>query len=322
MKLLLLLLATSSWAQDSEMLILLKGASALSFYSPAGKEIARTAVRPHPHEMVFSPDGKFLYTTDNGTMRIEQAGAGGNFVSIIDLKARKKIGEIDLGSFRRPHGIDIDKATGKIAVTTELPDKLLWIDPKTKKIERVFDTGGKTPHMVVLGPGAKQAYISHSNSGNVSVIDLASGKIKSLTTGTRPEGSVLSPDGKRVYVVNRESASISVIDTAKQAVEKTIAVGKGPVRIAATPNGALVIYACMHDEVVEFIDTHSLKVIARTAKLPGPLVSLTVSKDGKFAFASAEERDLVYVISIADKKLIKTIHLPAGSGPDPVFSLP
>ena len=316
----LLLLAGTLHAQ--ELAVLLKGASAMAFYTMDGKEIARTAVRPHPHEMVFSADGRYLYTTDNGTMRIEQEGTGGNFVSIIDVKARKKIGEIDLGKYRRPHAIDLDRATGKLAVTTELPDQLLWIDPKTKKIERTYTTGGKTPHMVVLGPGAKQAYISHSNSGNVTIIDLASGAIKSLPTGTRPEGSVLSSDGKRVYVVNRESAKVTVIDTATQSIAGTIPTSKGPVRISRTPDGKQVIVACMHDEVVEFADTATLKVTGRTEKLPGPLVSLTVSPDGKYAFASAEERGIVYVISIADRKVARKLTLPKDAHPDPVFQLP
>lgn len=316
----LLLLAGTLHAQ--ELAILLKGASAMAFYTMDGKEIARTAVRPHPHEMVFSADGRYLYTTDNGTMRIEQEGTGGNFVSIIDVKARKKIGEIDLGKYRRPHGIDLDRATGKLAVTTELPDQLLWIDPKTKKIERTYSTGGKTPHMVVLGPAAKHAYISHSNSGNVTVIDLASGAIKSLPTGTRPEGSVLSADGKRVYVVNRESAKVTVIDTATQSIAGAIPTSKGPVRISATPDGKQVIVACMHDEVVEFADTATLKVAGRTEKLPGPLVSLTVSPDGKYAFASAEELGIVYVISIAERKVTRKLTLPKDAHPDPVFQLP
>jgi YVTN family beta-propeller protein len=322
MVLLLFLAVLSAQAQNTELLILLKGASALAFYTPQGKEIARTSVRLHPHEMVFSPDGRYLYTTDNGTMRIEQEGTGGNFVSIIDVKARKKTGEINLGKFRRPHGIDIDRATGRIAVTTELPDRLLLIDPKTRKIEREYPTGGKTAHMVTLGPGARFAYVSHSNSGNVTAIDLASGAITSLATGTRPEGSVLSADGRRVYVVNRESAAITLIDTASRKIVGTIAASKGPVRISRTPDDKTIIYACMHDEVVEFADAMTLKVTGRTERLPGPLVSLTISPDGKYAFTSAEERDLVYVISIADRKVIRKIQLPRDSHPDPVFALP
>ena len=122
-------------------------------------------------------------------------------------------------------------------------------------------------------------------------------------------------------MVNRESAAVDVVDTAKQEIVGKVAASKGPVRIAVTPDGKQIIYACMHDEVVEFADTATRKVVGRTEKLPGPLVSLTVSPDGKYAFASAEERDLVYVISVAERKVVKKIQLPKGSHPDPVFAL-
>lgn len=308
-------------AQTGELAVLFKGTAALAFVNKEGKVLAQAPVTAHPHEMAFSPDGRYLFTTDNGTMTIEQAGTGGNFVSIIDVKARKKVGEINLGKFRRPHGIDMDRATGTLYVTTELPDQLLAIDTKTRTVKRTYDTGGKTAHMVVLGPGAKQAYISHSNSANIGVIDLASGKVKLLATGKRPEGSVRSPDGKYVYVVNREAAAVDVVDTAKQEIVGKVAGSKGPVRIAVTPDGKQIIYACMHDEVVEFADTASRKVLGKTEKLPGPLVSLTVSPDGKYAFASAEERDLVYVISVAERKVVRKLQMPKGSHPDPVFAL-
>src|SRR5690606_11584148 len=88
-------------------LVVLKGASALGFFTPAGKTIATVPVGEHPHEMVFSPDRTLVYITDNGMMRMANPGAGGNTVSIVDVAAKRKIGVIPLGKFRRPHGIDI-----------------------------------------------------------------------------------------------------------------------------------------------------------------------------------------------------------------------
>ena len=60
------------------------------------KCLPQSAWDKHPHEMAFSPDGKLLDTTDNGTMRIENPGSGGNSLSIIDVAGRKKIGDISL----------------------------------------------------------------------------------------------------------------------------------------------------------------------------------------------------------------------------------
>ena len=209
-----LLLCVSLWGQDSLLLVLHKGGSSLGFYSQEGKLLTLVPVGKHPHEMLLSADGRFVYITDNGTMRIEEPGAGGNTVSIIDVAARKKIGEISLGKYHRPHGIDLDRRTGLLAVTCEFPDALLIVDPVKRTVVKVYETKGKTSHMVKFGPGGARAFVSNSTSNDVACILLASGEVRSIPTGERPEGSVLSQSGHELYVCNREGRTISVIDTA------------------------------------------------------------------------------------------------------------
>lgn len=320
---LLMAIAVSSvaaLAADPVLLILHKGASSLGFYTPAGQLVDSVDVGKHPHEIVLSPDGRFAYTSDNGTMRIEEAGTGGNTVSIVDLAARKKAGEISLGGFRRPHGLDVDAAGGRLAVTTELPDRLLLIDLKSNRVVKDFDTKGKTSHMVTLGPGAKWAYVSNSGSANVSAVNLQTGDVVMIPCGERPEGSALSKDGREVYIANRESRSITVIDTASNKAVGTIQTGNGPVRVRSTPDGKMLVYAAMHDRAVEFADTATRKVVGKVA-LPAKtgIVSLQLSRDGRYATASAEEDDTVYVISVADRKVERTIKTAQGTGPDPAI---
>lgn len=308
----------------AELLVLHKGNSSLGFYTDEGKLITSVPVTAHPHEMVFSPDGRYAYTTDNGTMRIEQAGTGGNKVSIIDLKERKKSGEILLGDFRRPHGIDRIRTTGKILVSTELPDQLLLIDPGTRRVERTYSTGGKTAHMVVATPDGKKAYVSHSSSANVAAIDLASGKYTLIATGARPEGSAVSADGKRVYVCNRDGSALSVIDTSTDKVVQTIRTSAGPVRIALTPEGRFAVYGLLDERGVEWVDTATGKIAGRV-DLPaelGQVVSLHLSPDGKLAYAANENMDTVYVVSLAGKKIVKSFKTPKGYAPDPVIPKP
>ncbi|MCP5110826.1 MAG: hypothetical protein GY953_08335, partial [bacterium] len=110
----LLIGALGAWCQNPELLVLLKGANALAFYTWAGELVASAPVGTHPHEMVQSPDGKFAYVTDNGTMRIEHAGAGGNTVSIVDIAKQRLAARISLGKYHRPHGIDLDPATNRL----------------------------------------------------------------------------------------------------------------------------------------------------------------------------------------------------------------
>ena len=324
MRLLLLLVLVFAHSASGELLVLHKGHSSLGFYTDQGTWIASAPVRAHPHEMVFSTDGRYAYTTDNGTMRIEQAGTGGNTVSIIDLKERRTVGEISLGEFRRPHGIDIIRATGQLLVSTELPDRLLLLDPVKRQVVRTWATEGKTAHMVVATPDGRYAFISNSTTANVSAIDLQTGKVKLIPTGARPEGSVVSKDGKRVYVCNRDAAHISVIDTATLAVTQTFKTSPGPVRIAITPDQRYVVYGLLDERGVEWADTQTGKIAGRV-DLPaalGQIVSLHLSHDGKTAYAANENLDTVYAVSLATKKIAHSFKTAKGYSPDPVVPKP
>ena len=100
-------------------------------------------------------------------------GEGGNTISIVDVKARKRAGVIDLGTNRRPHGIDLDPKTGYLVATTENPSGLVLVDPVARKVVRKYDVKGEAPHMVLLGPGARIAYVSNTNTGTLAAVTIA-----------------------------------------------------------------------------------------------------------------------------------------------------
>ncbi len=306
---------------EAVLLVLHKGGHSLGFYSPEGKLLNLVPVGKNPHEMILSRDGRLLYITDNGTVYIEQADPGGNTVSIVDVVARKKVGEISLGKYHRPHGIDLDPKSGLLAVSTENPDALLLVDPAKRAVVKVYDTKGKTSHMVQFGPGAQYAFVSNATSNQVAVISLATGAVKTIPVAERPEGSVLSRDGRELYVCSREGHKINVIDTAKQAVVGEIATGRGPVRIGLTSDGKRLVYALLHDQAIEIADPGERKVLHRV-KLTGGLVSLGISPDGRRAFASSQDLNTVYVVSIAEGKLLRSFRTAAGMTPDPVLEIP
>jgi YVTN family beta-propeller protein len=313
-----LLLSCAAFAADPELIVLHKGDSSLGFYTFDGKLQSKVPLEQHPHEIAFSPDGRYLYVTENGTMYIENISAGGNSVGIVDLKARKKAATVSTGTFRRPHGIAY--AAGQVWITSEAPDQLMRLDPKSRKIVENIGGVGRITHMVTVTRDGKTAYASNAGSASVSIIDLASKQLKNVETGKRPEGSVLSPDERELYVVNRESAQIVVIDTAKGEVSGTIPTSKGPVRIGVTPDGSTLVYALMHDKKMGFADTKSRKEIA-TVDLGGAPVSLHLSPDGKRAYAASQDDDTVYIVSVPDRTLIRKFQTPKGYAPDPVTEL-
>ena len=89
-------------AQKPALAVVEKVAGAVGFYTSDGKRVAGAQVGKHPHEIIFSPDRKQLYISDNGILWMTEPGEGGNTISIIDVATMKRTGVIDLGSYRRP----------------------------------------------------------------------------------------------------------------------------------------------------------------------------------------------------------------------------
>jgi YVTN family beta-propeller protein len=315
-----LALIPSAIAQQADLAVVQKVAGTVGFYTRDGKLISTVKVGEHPHEAALSPDKRLLYVSDNGILWMTYKGEGGNTISIVDIKARKKIGVIDLGTSHRPHGIDVDPKTGHIVATTENPSGLVLVDPIARKVLRRYDVKGEAPHMVRLGPDARIAYVSNTNSGTLAAVNLETGDVKTIPTGSRPQGTAFSRDQKTLYITNSEANTISIVDVDKFKVTGTIQTGKWPCRLAVTPDGKSLIYALQATEAVGFADLASKKEINQVP-LGGKLLSLTLSSDGRYAYSSAQELDKIYVISLAEKKAVRVIEPPKGSGPDPVIDL-
>jgi DNA-binding beta-propeller fold protein YncE len=125
---LLFVLSLAASAQEPVLVVVEKKASQVGFYTAAGERVAGVAVGETPHEMVLDPDGRHLYVSDNGVLWMTYEGPGGNTVSIVDIKERKKVGVISTGKFHRPHGMSIDPRTNRMIVTSENPDRLVLVD--------------------------------------------------------------------------------------------------------------------------------------------------------------------------------------------------
>jgi YVTN family beta-propeller protein len=321
----LLALAGAGIAASAPSLVIVEKASGkVGFYDSAGKVIAEVPVGRHPHEMTFSADGRFLFTTDNGVMVMTSKDTGENTVSIVDVAKRTKAGVVDLGAHRRPHGIDFDPATGHVLVTTELPSALLVIDPSSRTVIDTYDVQGKAPHMVRLARDHRTAWVTCTDTSNISIIDLPSRKVVTLPTGARPQGLVFSPDGKLVYVANSDGHTVTVIDAVAKKLIGEMAVGgghSGPVRVAISTDGNTAISALQLDHAISFSNTVTRKE-EKVVPLPGSPVSMTLSADGQLAYCSVQDQDTVFVISIAERKILRSFKTPEHSGPDPVSPIP
>ena len=165
-----------------------KISGSVGFYTADGQLKGEVKVGNFPHEAVLSPDGRLLYVSDNGVLWMTEEGEGGNTISVLDVRAMKRVAGIDLGRFRRPHGLALVAGSGRLLVTTERPSSLLMVDVAQGKVVRDYDVRGKAPHMVTLGPGGEWAFASNVDSNTIAAVHLATGEVKLIPTSGRPQG--------------------------------------------------------------------------------------------------------------------------------------
>ncbi len=317
--LLIVLLAAS--AQEPVLVVVEKKANQVGFYTASGKRVAGVSVGQTPHEMVLDPDGRHLYISDNGVLWMSYKGSGGNTISIVDIKERKKVGVISTGKFYRPHGMSIDPKTNRLIVTSENPDRLVLVDLKSRSVIKDFDNGGEAPHMVMFGPNAEWAYASNTRSDTLGAVNVRTGETKIIPIGNYPQGSALSEDGKYLYVTCGDSASIHIIDTATQKAVGVIKASKGVNRVAITPDQKTLVYSISREgKAVGFADIASRKQTGKV-DLGGSPLSISLSKDGKYAFAGVQDNDEIWVVSVDNRKVVQVIRTPEGAGPDPVMDI-
>lgn len=313
-------LLTAAAAQEAYLAVIEKVAGAVGFFTEDGRQLAQVKVGNFPHEAALSVDGRYLYVSDNGVLWMTEDAQGTNTISVVDVRAMKKTDTIDLGRFHRPHGLALLPDQTHLLATTERPFGLVSIDVTARKVTRNYDIKGKSPHMVIPTRDGKWAFVSDTDSNAVAAIELATGAATLLPTAARPQGGVLSASGDRLYLVCTDGNRIAIIDTQAKRVIGEVATGKGPGRIAITPDGKTLVYNLQFEPAVGFADIASGKQVA-TVPLSGRPLSLTMTRDGRRAFAGIQDQDKIELISVAERKIERTISLPKGSGPDPVIPL-
>lgn len=293
------------------LLVVNKSDNALSFIDVTSKEVVGSATTGEgPHELVVSPDGKYAYVSNYGV-----SGKPGNTISLVDVAQKKEIDKIDLGDFKRPHGIKISKDGKHLYVTCEANKALVVIDTETKKVARSIKTNQDVSHMVALSPDETRAYITNMGSDTVTVIDLKKNAlVTNIPVSKVPEGIDLSPDGKTLYVANRSANSMSVIDTAANKVIKTVPTGVFPIRISAPKGDRFVLVSNAHSGNISVFETFEYKEVARiriSGKMP---IGLLVDPSGKRFYVANSGSNAISIVEMGSWKVVGEI--TTGNEPD------
>ena len=225
------------------ILVVQKSDHSLGYYDlDTLEELARVAVDPFPHEFTLSADGRVAYLAHFGVALAEHPGEGGNTVSIVDVAARRRVGTVQCGDYRRPHDVALDERGTLYAVSEGTSHLLVVRDPASGRLDGAIPTGGMGSHMVSVLRDGSVAFCSNMESGTVTAVFPwePDRPAMVLPAGKHAEGSVFDADERRLYVMNRESAEITIIDVRQLRVFGSIPTPPGPVRVCRDEDRLLV----------------------------------------------------------------------------------
>jgi len=310
----------SLWAQtgasNNLVLVANKGDNSLGLIDPvAGKQVAEIPEGGVTgHEVTASPDGKLAYVPIYGNSGVGQPGTDGTHLVVIDLAARKVVGNIDFGKGVRPHLPVIGPKNGLLYVSTELNRSITIIDPATLKIIGSIPTGQEQSHMFAITRDGRRAYTANVGPGTVSVLDLEARKtITIIPVSPQIQRISLSVDDSLIFTSDVTRPQLAVIDTATNKIKTWIPLPGLGYGSAPTPDGRWLVIALPLVDQVGVVDVRTMTV-AHTIDVPTRPQEVLVSPDNKVAYVSCDQSGKVAVISLSDWK-VKTI-IDAGPGAD------
>jgi YVTN family beta-propeller protein len=267
--------------------------------------------------------------------RVYVSNEDGHSVTVIDGARGKVIATVPIG--KRPRGLKLNADASQLYVAVSglpkcppsVPDEecekmerdlkadgIAVMDTKTLKVLRVLQAGSD-PEQFDLSHDGKLLYVANEDTGTMSVVDIASGRVKTrITVGKEPEGVVLSPDGRHVCVTNESDNSITIIDTKTLEAVSTVQVGKRPRDLVFTPDGKLAYATGEFDSSLYRVGMPGGKPVEKVLELGQEARPMTVLMDAprKRLYVSTGRGGSVAVIATEPAvKLLRDI--PVGKRP-------
>jgi YVTN family beta-propeller protein len=314
--------------QAETLVVLNKSEATASLIDLESGTVRATLPTDHgPHEAAVSPDGRLALVGNYGSR-----DKPGSSLTLINLPSAKVVKTIDLGEYRRPHGLLFLPDGRRALVTAEDNRALLEVDIDEGAVVNAYTTEQDVSHMVEVALGGRKAFVANIGSGSVSVIDLEKGIIvRTIATGAGAEGITASVDGKEIWVTNRSADTVSVIDAESLEIVSSIPCASFPIRAKATPDGKHVLVSCARTADIAVLDVASREEVRR---IPQDLravdtgdrlfgdrfgessvpIGIVIHPDGKKAWVAHTNADVVAEIDLESWKIVRL--LEAGREPD------
>ena len=239
----------------------------------------------------------------------------GNSISVIDpLVQVGGITQLYTTLLLESHGEDWVFSPDGNHLYVSLPEagKVAIANMQSFRVEERVDAGD-VPVSLAVNPNGKYLWIGNNSSqkrqSGVTVLDTQTRQIASnLTLGLGHHELAFTPDGKYVLVTSETDHELAIIDAEKFKIMDTVGTDELPVGVTIISDGKQAMVANGGSGSVDVYSLPDLTVQKSISLQPG-LTSLSLTPDGRWAFALNPNQDQVYVIETATNELRHTLHI-------------
>jgi DNA-binding beta-propeller fold protein YncE len=236
-------------------------------YTPTNTEVARITTCTMPHGSRVAPDGRTQYSAcmmDDQLVEIDAV----NF----EVARRFSVAKGN----EKPISADVTMAGHNMAEMDHAHPTPSASKPAGQQAsEPAPPLKGKTPP---LPPGQAPPVPEAGASG-----------LKTMAPATcSPTWAQPSADGSKVYVACNKGDEIDEIDKASWTLTRKIKTGRGPYKLAVTPDGKLLLATLKPAASFEIYDIATGKIVATLKNSTTVANGIAVSPDSRYAFVSSE----------------------------------
>lgn len=275
----------------------------------SGQTVATVPTGMGPHEVAVAGSGEWAIVANYG------AQVPGSSLTVIDLVTHSVRRTIDLGQYRRPHGIVVLPGDSLVAVTVEANSAVLLVNPSTGLVEKAIPTNARGSHMVAVSADGRRAFTANIGSNSITEIDLVGGTpVRSLDVAPRTEGVGVTPDGREVWVGSNTDHTVIVVDAQNWIVLDTLPAAGLPYRVAISPDGGTALVPAPMAGVLRVFDVASRSERRAIGFGDGRPVGTAISPDGTYAFVSLQGADEAAMVDLQTLEEVRRFR--TGAGPD------
>ncbi len=246
------------------------------------------------------------------TDRVYTADQTSNTVSVIDPGSNTLLGVVRLGDpvpgalsplYRGQllvHGLGFSPDHRTLAVVSVGSNSVTFIDTATNKVKGIVYVG-RSPHEAFFTPDGKELWATVRGEDYVSVIDAVTMKeARRVQTANGPGMVLFRPDGKYAFIPSSFTPELDVVDM--QSYRVIARVGQASPfspNLAVSRDGTEVWFTLKDSGKTQVMSASPPFSILATLDT-GPItnhVTLVDSADGKFAYVSVGEENVVKVFS-------------------------